>query len=82
MGIRTKAQRMLDQDDLSPADKEILKMLRDGRVTAPFVAHETEYSLQYVRDRLNRLVEHGHVTKIYEGLYELVKDPRAGQGGR
>lgn len=67
---------MLDADDLGPADEKILNMLQDGRVTAPFVAEETGYSLQYVRDRLGRLVEHGNATKVYEGLYELIDDPR------
>lgn len=67
---------MLDEDDLGPADKAILEMLQNGRVTAPYVADETGYSLQYVRDRLARLVEHGNARKVYEGLYELVEDPR------
>ena len=67
---------MLDEDDLGPADQKLLDMLNDGRVTAPFVAEETGYSLQYVRDRLGRLVEHGNARKVYEGLYELVEDPR------
>jgi len=71
---------MLDADDLGPADEALLDMLRDGRVTAPFVAEETGYSLQYVRDRLGRLVEHGNVTKVYEGLYELIEDPRGDVG--
>lgn len=68
--------RMLDEDDLSPADEALLDLLADGRVTAPFVADETGYSLQYVRDRLGRMVEHGNVRKVYDGLYELVEDPR------
>ena len=67
---------MLDEDDLGPADEKLLDMLNEGRVTAPFVAEETGYSLQYVRDRLGRLVEHGNARKVYEGLYELVDDPR------
>lgn len=67
---------MLDEDDLGPADEAILEMLQHGRVTAPYVAEETGYSLQYVRDRLSRLVEHGNAEKVYEGLYELVEDPR------
>lgn len=69
---------MLEEEDLSPADRAVLDLLSEGRVTAPFVADETGYSLQYVRDRLSRLVEHGNVEKIYEGLYELVEDPRDG----
>lgn len=67
---------MLDEDDLAPSDEEIFDMLQEGRVTAPFVADETGYSLQYVRDRLARLVEHGNAIKVYQGLYELVEDPR------
>lgn len=69
---------MLDEDDLGPADEKLLDMLREGRVTAPYAADETGYSLQYVRDRLGRLVEHGNAIKVYEGLYELVEDPHEG----
>jgi len=69
---------MLDKDDLSPADDKLLDLLREGRVTAPFAADETGYSLQYIRDRLGRLVEHGNARKVYDGLYELVEDPREG----
>lgn len=72
----TTNRRMLSEDDLAPADEELLDMLQDGRITAPFAADETGYSLQYIRDRLSRLVEHGNATKVYDGLYELVKDPR------
>ena len=67
---------MLEEEDLGPADEALLDMLNEGRVTAPYVANETGYSLQYVRDRLGRLVEHGNARKVYEGLYELVEDPR------
>jgi len=67
---------MLDKDDLSPADDKLLDLLREGRVTAPFAADETGYSLQYIRDRFGRLVEHGNARKVYDGLYELVEDPR------
>jgi hypothetical protein len=68
---------MLSEDDLGPADEQLLDLLNDGRVTAPFAADETGYSLQYVRDRLGRLVDHGNAKKVYEGLYELVEDPRS-----
>ncbi|WP_277521347.1 MarR family transcriptional regulator [Natrinema salsiterrestre] len=74
--ITTNRDSMLDEEDLGPADEKLLDMLNEGRVTAPFVAEETGYSLQYVRDRLGRLVEHGNAVKVYEGLYELVDDPR------
>ena len=67
---------MLDIDDLGPADKALLDLLNEGRVTAPYAAKKTGYNLQYVRDRLSRFVEHGHAKKLHEGLYELVSDPR------
>lgn len=67
---------MLTPDDLGPADEKLLDMLSEGRITAPYAADETGYNTQYVRDRLSRLVEHGHVEKVYEGLYELTDDPR------
>ena len=72
----TSQDPMLDEEDLGPADEKLLDMLREGRVTAPYASDETGYSLQYVRDRLRRLVEHGNARKVYEGLYELVEDPR------
>lgn len=66
---------MLSPDQLTDTDKAILKMLRSGRVTAPFVAEKQDKSLEYVRSRLVRLMEHNHVERIHDGLYELVDDP-------
>jgi DNA-binding IscR family transcriptional regulator len=63
-------------DDLSPAERAVLDMLQDGRVTAPYAAAETGYSLQYVRDVLTSLRRHGHVERVHDGLYELAADPR------
>ncbi|MFC7059919.1 MarR family transcriptional regulator [Halovenus salina] len=67
---------MLSEDDLAPADEELLGLLQEGRITAPYAAEETGYSTQYVRERLTRMVEHGNVKKIHEGLYEIIEDPR------
>lgn len=67
---------MLSTDNLNPTDESTLDMLKDGRVTAPYVAEKQGKSLEYVRARLKRLVEHGHVQRVHEGLYELVDDPR------
>jgi hypothetical protein len=67
---------MLEEEDLGPADEKLLDLLQEGRVTAPYAAEKADYSLQYTRDRLGRLVEHGNARKVYEGLYELLNDPR------
>ena len=72
----TTSDMALNEDDLSPAQEAALRMLREGRVTAPFVAEKTGYSLQYVREQLTDFVKHGHVEKVHDGLYELVDDPR------
>jgi DeoR/GlpR family transcriptional regulator of sugar metabolism len=67
---------MLDPDELSPAQERVLDLLHRGRVTAPYAAEETGYSLQYAREALNDLVKHDHVEKVHKGLYELLDDPR------
>jgi len=66
----------MEPDELAPADEKILDLLQDGRVTTPYAADETGYSLQYTRDRLTALTDDGHCVKVYDGLYELVDDPR------
>lgn len=76
MTTASDTKRMLEEDDLAPVDEAVLDMLQEGRVTAPFVADETGYNVQYVRDQLARMVEHGNAQKVYDGLYELVEDPR------
>jgi len=67
---------MLDAAELSPAQEQVLDLLHRGRLTAPYAAEETGYSLQYAREALNDLVKHDHVEKVHTGLYELVSDPR------
>lgn len=66
---------VLHPDQLTDTDRAILQMLREGRVTAPFVAEQQDKSLEYVRSRLVRFEEHGHVERVHQGLYELVDDP-------
>ena len=67
---------MLDPNDLAPVDEAILNLLHEGRITAPYASEETDYSKQYVRERLRRLVEHDVIRKVHKGLYELNSDPR------
>lgn len=61
--------------DLSPTDQAILEMLREGRCTPAYIAAQRDYSRAHVRNRLHRLTEHGYVTRLHKGLYELVDDP-------
>lgn len=73
MGTATKT--VLEPADLNDTDREILKMLRSGRVTPPMVAKELEISREYASERLIRLKEHEHAERPAPGLYELVDDP-------
>jgi DNA-binding IclR family transcriptional regulator len=61
--------------DLSPTDRAILEMLREGRCTPAYIAAEQDYSRAHVRNRLHRLTEHGYITRLHQGLYELGRDP-------
>ena len=60
--------------DLSPTDRAILEMLREGRCSPAYIAAERDYSRQHIRNRLQRLTEHGYVTRLHKGLYELAVD--------
>jgi DeoR/GlpR family transcriptional regulator of sugar metabolism len=61
--------------DLSPTDRAIFEMLREGRCTPAYIAEEHGYSRAHVRNRLQRLTEHNYVTRLHKGLYELDSDP-------
>lgn len=61
---------------LNPTDHAVLDMLQEGRCTAAYIAAEHDYTRQNVRNRLNRLVEHGYVARVHKGLYELENNPR------
>jgi DNA-binding IclR family transcriptional regulator len=63
--------------DLSPTDRAILNMLREGRCTPAYIAAEQDYSRAHVRNRLQRLTEHGYVRRLHKGLYELVSEPES-----
>lgn len=63
---------------LSDTDREILDLLRDGRVTPAYVKNKLGLSRPYANDRLVRLTEidwDGEVVRIAPGLYELETDP-------
>jgi len=69
---------MLAEKQLNAADRVILDLLADGRITPRYAATESEYGSTYMGQRLSRLAEHGHVRRVDRGLYELVDDPRGG----
>lgn len=68
----------MDEEDLRPADREILDELGDGRATKGALVDWTGYSRNTIYNRLNVLEAAGHVTVIHEGtrLFELKDDPR------
>lgn len=79
---------MLNDEDLRPVDRQLLRYLTDGRVTPAYARKRLiddldDYSRGYVQQRLGRLEEHSHVTNLLDtGLYELTDDPREDGDGR
>lgn len=69
----------MDPEDLTDSDREILRVLREGRATPAAIIEWSGLSKPTVHSRLNVLVAAGHVEKVHDpGLYELVDDPEAG----
>ena len=64
----------MDSDDMRDADWAIVEVLSHGRNNAPNIAEETDYSKQYIRERLKRLSDEGIVINIGSGIYELVSE--------
>jgi len=70
----SKASSIMDAEDMRDADWAIIRVLRGGRANAPFIAEETGYSAQYVRERLGRLKQDSIVTQLGHGLYAVNPD--------
>ena len=62
---------IMDASDMRDADWAIVDVLRDGRANAPLIAEKTDYSSQYIRERLGRLKQDDIVIPLGHGLYEL-----------
>jgi len=69
---------MLEPEQLNEADEKVLQVLAadGGRMRPVHIAKEVDLGRSYVSQRVKRLCEHGHIKKPYDGLYELVDDPR------
>ena len=78
MGHAQADQAPMDEDDLRPADEEILDVLHNGRATKGMLVDESGFSRNTVYNRLNILEVAGHVRVVHEPtrLFELVSDPR------
>lgn len=75
--MSVKTPDTMEPEDLNDSDREILKILAEGRATPVALKDWAGLSGQTVHNRLGRLVAAGHVEKVHEsGLYELVQDPR------
>ena len=61
---------------LSETDDRIIEILQEGRNVPANIAEELDFSRGYIQQRLKRLEEHGYVTNIGRGVYELIDDPR------
>lgn len=75
VAVARRSRSQMGEIRLNPTDEIIVEMLREGRCTPSYIADEHGYSRQNVTNRLNRLVEHGYVTRVHTGLYELSDDP-------
>jgi DNA-binding Lrp family transcriptional regulator len=62
---------VLTADDLNETDWRAIEVLREGRVSPTYLGDELSISREYASDRLTRLREHGIVTRLAPGLYEL-----------
>lgn len=65
----------LATDDLDETHRQILDLLREGRITPTYVAEEIDESRQLVGKKLRELRIAGHVDRVSRGLYELTDDP-------
>jgi DNA-binding IclR family transcriptional regulator len=65
------ADPIMDAADMRDADWEILRVLRAGRANAPYIAEQTGYSAQYIRERLGRLKQDDLVEPLGHGLYSI-----------
>ena len=61
----------MDADDMRESDWGIVRVLREGRANAPLIAEETDYSAQYIRERLGRLKEDDVVQALGHGIYQI-----------
>lgn len=74
-------EQMASADDLDDLHREIIDVLREGRVTPSYLAERTGESRQLMNQRLRDLTMAGYVERIHTGLYELVEDPREKDAG-
>lgn len=56
---------------LNDADEAILGVLEEGRNVPANIEDRIEYNRHYISQRLRRMAEHGIVTNLGSGLYEL-----------
>ena len=57
--------------DMTDADWSIIDVLQEGRNNSPNISERTGYTRQYITERLVRMREHGVVSNIGSGIYEL-----------
>ena len=70
----------LSPEQLNDTDRALLDLLGQGRITPRYAADELDMSRPYASERLKRLLEHEHVSRLASGLYQVESDPRAEPG--
>jgi hypothetical protein len=62
--------------DLTETDVGVINRLRVRACTPAFIADELDTDQSYIRQRLNRLLEHDYIVRVHRGLYEPVRCDR------
>ncbi|ELY40157.1 hypothetical protein C497_03635 [Halalkalicoccus jeotgali B3] len=67
---------------ITPSTEAILDVLQEGRATPGYLQEQTGLSRNTVQNQLRSLLSGDCVQYVHEptGLYELVDDPRVGDG--
>ena len=65
------------ESELTNPEKEILRMLEEGRCTRGYIEESTEYSSSTIGPALKALERGEYIKKVHDGtaLYELVEYP-------
>ena len=74
MAVNQRLETRRIDTELLPIDRQILRLLLEGRCTPGYIADQIGEQQPWVSQRLSMLVDEEIVTKVHRGLYELADD--------